>query len=157
MISFIIFTEDLYFTEAVMRERLNRFMAGRYGVDELSRFMLYLSLFLMLSEIVLGFFSGNAVIAIISHVVNLVALIIIILNMLRMFSRNHTRQYKINQWFLRTKGRITGLFKGNHSSVDKTKKVFKCPKCSQRVRVPRGRGRIEITCPKCKTRFIKKT
>lgn len=140
-----------------MRERLNRFMAGRYGVDELSRFMLYLSLFLMLSEFILNFFSGNVVISLISRIVNLVALVIIILNLVRIFSRNHTRQYKINQWFLRTRGRVTGFFKGNRSTADKTKKVFKCPKCSQRVRVPRGRGRIEITCPKCKTRFIKKT
>lgn len=140
-----------------MRERLNRFMAGRYGVDELSRFMLYLSLFLMLSEFILNFFSENAVVSLISRIVNLVALIIIILNLVRIFSRNHTRQYKINQWFLRTKGRIIGFFKGNRSTADKTKKVFKCPKCSQRVRVPRGRGRIEITCPRCRTRFIKKT
>ena len=37
----------------------------------------------------------------------------------------------------------------------KTYKFFKCPTCKQEVRVPKGHGKIEITCPKCRERFVK--
>ena len=40
---------------------------------------------------------------------------------------------------------------------DKTHKYYKCPTCKQVVRVPKGRGKIEINCPKCHTKFIKRT
>ena len=32
-------------------------------------------------------------------------------------------------------------------------KVFKCPNCSQKLRVPRKKGNITITCKKCGTGF----
>ena len=40
---------------------------------------------------------------------------------------------------------------------DRNNRYFNCPKCRQTVRVPRGKGKISITCPKCREKFIKKT
>ena len=40
---------------------------------------------------------------------------------------------------------------------DRQHRYFDCPKCHQMVRVPRGKGKISITCPRCREKFVKKT
>ena len=65
----------------------------------------------------------------------------------RTFSRNTYRRYQENRKFLMLLARIK----------DRKHRYFTCPRCRQPVRVPRGKGKIAITCPKCKEKFIKKT
>ena len=133
-------------------------MAGRYGVDELSRFLLFSALALLVVEFIINTFFKE--LYVVSRILNLIGLILIILNFIRMFSKNHSGQYRLNQKYLRAKASFLRFFKDFGrwgSSRDKTHKIFTCPSCSQRVRVPKGRGRIAITCPKCKAQFIKKT
>ena len=131
-----------------MRERFNRFMIGRYGVDDLSKFTLGLSVALMLLNL---FFRVR--------VVNTLVLVLLILVYFRMFSTNHQKRYAENARFLGYKNRFLGFFgKTKRRAMDlKTHHIYRCPSCRQKIRVPRGKGRIMITCPKCRTEFEKKS
>ena len=75
-------------------------------------------------------------------------LVFLTLALLRMFSRNIPARRRENAWLL-------GLFR--RPADAKTHRRFRCPKCHQKVRVPRGKGKIQITCPQCGEKFIKKT
>ncbi len=129
------------------RDRLNNFMQGRYGQDQLSRFMLMVSLVFL----ILGFFV---------RIPGLSLLVLVLLGIVyyRMLSRNISARYAENQKYLALKGRFLGFFKkGGQSQSDGTNMIFRCPKCSQKIRIPRGKGMVEITCPKCRTKFRKRT
>ena len=139
-----------------MKEKLRQFMYGRYGSDNLSRFILVLALII----IILNYFTKLMVLY-------YIGLALLIWNIFRTMSRNHAARHRENEAYLRIKGRITGFFKGSGSrssgsghsstSADRTHRIYKCPSCGQKVRVPRGKGRIAITCPKCRSSFIKRT
>ncbi|HIV24963.1 MAG TPA: hypothetical protein IAB71_04120 [Candidatus Scatomonas pullistercoris] len=124
------------------RDKLENFMQGRYGIDQLGRFMLYAALAL----IILSFFFRGMFL-------NTAALVLLVLCYIRMFSRNHAKRWAENEKFLSIKDRIFG--RGRHR--DAAYCYFKCPACGQKVRVPRGKGRISIRCPRCNNDFIKRT
>jgi len=123
-------------------------MAGRYGPDHLNVAMIIVSLVLSLIH---GIFS-LAPIMYISY-------IILALAVFRMLSRNIARRRAENDkfirywWPVRTKASraIANIRYG------KTHRFFKCPSCGNTLRVPKGKGKLQITCPKCGERFIKKT
>lgn len=135
-----------------MREKIQRFMMGRYGVDDLGR---------LLSGTVLG----CLVISMFSFLVPALAIFywigiaLMIYSFFRMFSRNTSKRYAENQKFLNW--RYQGTVKRNQAKTRfaqrKIYRFYKCPQCSQKVRVPKGKGRICITCPKCRTEFVKKS
>ena len=75
------------------------------------------------------------------------AYIPLIWSIFRMYSRNIEARRRENAAFLRFFSRLT----------DKQYRYFRCPGCRQVVRVPRGKGKINIRCPKCSRQFIKKT
>lgn len=133
-----------------LRESFARFMVGRYGMDHLGKFLVYFSLVLMVINL---FFGGKVIYG--------VALIALIFAYFRMFSRNTNQRYKENLKYLELKNRVMGFFRGrgfgSRAKQDPTKKIFKCPGCRQKVRVPKGKGTILITCPKCRTQFQKRT
>ena len=119
---------------------LMRFMSGRYGTDKLNSHLLWtgvafclLSMFMPLAGLVLTMtglsylFMGIAV--------------------FRCLSRNTYKRYQENRKYLAFWSRVK----------DREHKYFACPRCRQSVRVPKGKGKIAITCPKCKENFIKKT
>ncbi|MCI8515039.1 MAG: hypothetical protein HFI93_10520 [Lachnospiraceae bacterium] len=129
-----------------MREKFMRFMQGRYGADSLSRFLMGVAIAAML----LMMFTRLSAF-------NLIALAAIVLVYFRMLSKNITKRYQENQAYLRCTGRFRFWFgkKKSEFSQRKTHHFYRCPKCRQRVRVPRGKGRIAIRCPKCGQEFIK--
>ena len=134
-----------------MRESFARFMVGRYGMDYLGRFLVYLSLVLM----IINLFANNSVLY-------WLALAVLIYAYFRMFSRNTNQRYRENLKYLELKNRVVGFFRtrgfgGPRAKQDPTKKISICPGCRQKVRVPRGKGTILITCPKCKAQFQKRT
>lgn len=123
-------------------------MAGRYGVDQLSIQLLVL------------YFIIEAF-AMLFHLkwLNYVALALLGYNFYRIFSKKTYRRsaentrylqmiYPYQQWFAKKKSRFQNR---------KTYKYFKCPNCKQELRVPKGRGELTITCPKCRTQFDKKS
>lgn len=129
-----------------MREKIARFMAGRYGMDSLGRFTMTLTLIF----IVLSYFTRN-------RLVPFLAWAGIILTYYRMFSRNVYKRSAENQQYLTRTAKLRRWVytQKNIFSQRKTHHIYKCPSCKQKIRIPKGKGRIEIRCPKCNTKFIK--
>lgn len=142
-----------------MRQKLANFMIGRNGVDALGRASIWLSVILM----VVTLFTHQSLIYIL-------AIIALGYSYFRMMSRNVSKRYLENQKFLNLGYKIKSAFKnvGRKASYQKSKsvyereqkklyKIFYCPSCKQKIRAPKGKGKICITCPKCKLEFVKRT
>ncbi|MCM1537584.1 MAG: hypothetical protein NC254_04210 [bacterium] len=129
-----------------MKQRLIRFMQGRYGMDQFGR-MLFAAILVCL---LLSFFVRT-------NVLNALALILLCYCYFRMLSRNHAKRYAENQRYLALTAGIRRKFSSwkKTNAQRKTHHIYRCPNCKQKIRVPRGKGRIAITCPKCRTEFIK--
>ena len=123
-------------------DALRRFMIGRYGSDQLGRWLLGAAIVLIVLGMI-GNRTGSAVLAGLS----LAAYVPLIWSIFRMYSRNIEARRRENLAFGRFLTRIR----------DREHRYYACPKCRQTVRVPRGRGKINIRCPKCGEQFIKKT
>ena len=130
------FRQFLYRLSAGFRQ----FMTGRYGTDKLGMTLLGAALAMSL----LGAFIHNPVT---NLLLTLAYYGLMFWALFRMFSRNTYARYEENRKFLRFFDRLK----------DREHCYFNCPKCRQTVRVPRGKGKIAITCPKCREKFIKKT
>ena len=130
------------------KDKMARFMYGRYGMDQLSR---NLSLICLVLLIVTMFVRNN--------VIYMIALVGIVYTYFRVFSRNISRRSEESEKYLRFHYKVVGkLNKIKFRITDsKTHRIFRCPSCSQKIRVPRGKGKISIKCPKCRIEFIKKT
>ena len=129
-----------------MKEKFQKFMQGRYGVDAFSKFLLGATLVLWVINIVAD-----------SRMINTWALLLLIYSYYRMFSKDINKRYQENQKFLAIKSKVLAKFKSGNSQMHerKTHHIYTCPTCKQKIRIPKGKGRICITCPKCKTEFTK--
>lgn len=131
-----------------MREKFYQFMSGRNGVDDLARTHSWMVLALLL----LGIFTRLGIFS-------LLALVLMVYMYFRVFSRNTSKRYEENQKYLNFKYNRTvswNRFK-KHLAQRKDYRFYKCPMCKQEVRVPKGHGKIEITCPKCREQFIRRS
>ena len=128
-----------------MKEWLRKFMSGRYGSDQLSRFIMACGL---VTLVLYMLFRGA--------LWYYLTLGLLIWNYFRALSRNHEKRYRENLKFLELRSQVLGIFNRN-PAADKDHRIYRCPSCHQKVRVPRGRGRISITCPKCHMEFIRKS
>ena len=118
---------------------MQRFMAGRYGHDRLNLTLLVVGCVLCFVQLLVP--SGIGV------VLTILSEALLILSLFRCFSRNTYKRYNENRKFLLMLDQIK----------DRSHRYYACPKCRQTVRVPRGKGKIAITCPKCREKFVKKT
>ena len=136
-----------------MRERLIRFMQGRYGLDRLSQVMMIVGLVIVF---IAAFVRRPAIV---SNLIYLAGVVIVVLGYVRVFSRNYQKRYNENQKFLNLTSGLTRRFGKEKYMMEqrKTYRIFTCPGCKQKIRIPKGKGKIEISCPKCHTKFIKKT
>jgi hypothetical protein len=125
-------------------------MQGRYGMDDLNRCLYWSFLVLFILELIIPFRPVKAVLG-------WVTLAIIIWETFRMLSRNIPKRYSENLKFLDMTAGLRRAMRLNRRKFDdrKTYRYFKCPGCGQEVRVPKGKGRIRITCPKCHQSFEK--
>lgn len=130
-----------------MREKLQRFMWGRYGNDRLNQFLMICAMVF----IVISFFGGN--------LFYMLAFAVMIYAYFRMFSKNISKRSAENQWYLKYEMKVRGFFtkKKKEFSQRKIYHIYKCPNCKQKIRVPKGKGRIAITCRKCGAEFVKKS
>ena len=130
------FRQFLYNLSAQVR----RFMAGRYGTDKLSMTMLVVSL-------VLSLIGSFIKLPVLNLVLTAVSYILMFWAIFRSFSRNTYKRYQENRRFMQFFDRLK----------DREHRYFDCPNCHQPVRVPRGKGKIAITCPRCRERFVRRT
>ena len=119
---------------------LRSFMAGRYGTDRLNMVILCAGLVASLLSMILPIAPLNLILWALSYGLMIWAIV-------RSLSRNTYKRYQENRKFLQIYDRLK----------DRNNRYFNCPKCRQTVRVPRGKGKISITCPRCREKFIKKS
>ena len=135
-----------HFLEDAMKDKLMRFMMGRYGSDPLNKAIMIVSVVLVLASSLW-------------NPLYTVALVLMMLSVFRMFSRNIEKRQSEYFMYERAKGKFLGFFRRikNRTVGTKTHRYFQCSSCKQQVRVPRGRGKIKIHCPKCQSDFMKRT
>ena len=131
----------------MVRGWLSRFMAGRYGGDQLNLFLIALYVVLY----VLSLFTRLLVL-------ELLGTVVLVVSLLRSLSRNIERRREENARFLqlvRPLWRKWTTFRTR--AHDKEHRYFKCPNCGQDMRVPRGKGRITVHCRTCGAAFEEKS
>lgn len=135
-----------------MKEKLIRFMQGRYGVDSFSKFLLAAALFVVL----ISSFFGQKQVGTVLYTLGVAAFVY---SYFRIFSRNISKRYAENQQFLMKTAKVRSFFAQQKSLMQqrRTHHIYSCPGCKQKIRIPRGKGKIEIRCPKCGTTFVKKS
>ena len=123
-----------------IRAGMTRFMSGRYGTDKLNMAILTVAVVICLLQLFIPVAVGKLILMLLSYGLTIWAIF-------RMFSRNVYKRYQENRKYLMLLDRIK----------DRQHRYYQCPRCRQPVRVPKGKGKIAITCPKCREKFIKKT
>ena len=116
------------------------FMAGRYGTARLNMTILGAGLAASFLSVLISNPKLDLLLVFLSYGLMIWAIF-------RSLSRNTYKRYLENRNFLQFFDRLK----------DRDHRYFNCPKCHQMVRVPRGKGKISITCPKCREKFVKKT
>ncbi len=123
-----------------LKNGVSRFMYGRNGADHLGLGLLWTAILL---EAVSWFVRSDAA----HHVISLASSALLLWEVFRLFSKNLYARRRENAWFL------THLWQPVRDKLsrarDKEHKYFACPNCHTVCRVPRGKGKIIITCPKC--------
>lgn len=131
----------------MIRNAIQRFMYGRYGTDPLNLFLLVLYLLSYFLFAVTRFAP-----------LSWVSLVLIFICLFRLFSRNIPRRRAENAKFLQLTGPVTRWLRLRRTiHRDKEHRYFKCPNCGQQLRVPRGKGRITVTCRGCGATFQEKS
>lgn len=128
---------------AGLGEKFRTFMIGRYGYDEFYRFLnIVWLIFLVLSLFRIPFTTW-------------ISLAVLIYMYFRVFSKNFSKRYAENEAYKNLIGRFMKSGRINKQRFEDRKdyRYFKCPGCGQTVRVPKGKGHIKITCPKCRSQF----
>lgn len=129
-------------------------MQGRYGVDDLSRFIMGVALVLIILAMFANIFSRTA-----GSTLDILGVAAIVYAYMRIFSRNIQQRYAENQKFLQMTSKFRFRF-NNEKDLMKQRKIhhiYSCPGCGQKIRIPKGKGKIEIECPKCHTKFVKRS
>lgn len=128
-----------------LRDKLYQFLQGRNGVDEMSIFLIVMSLVLLIISMILDGF-----------LLSLISSGLLIYSYFRVFSKNIGARQAENQRYLAERERLR--FKLQSLKVrlglHKTHKYLKCRNCKKKMRVPRGKGKIEVTCPHCGEKFV---
>ncbi|MEE1114077.1 MAG: hypothetical protein UHN88_03265 [Eubacterium sp.] len=129
------------------RDRLIRFMQGRYGVDEFEKVLYWIAMAFLIASLIVK-----------SPILQIAVLGLFAYTIYRIISKNIEARRAENRWYLGVREKIVYFFQGGiKQASDKEHVYFRCPKCRQMVRVPRGHGRVEIRCPKCRHKFIRET
>ena len=131
-----------------MREKFRQFMIGRYGTDGLNQFLSFASIVMLLLSLLTRF-----------SLFTWVGAVLLVLCYYRSLSRNISKRTDENYRYYAIKDRVDSKLRGlkEQWANRRVYHYYRCPQCRQKLRVPRGRGRIQISCPRCGTQFIKKS
>ncbi len=136
-----------------MKDKFYRFMQGRYGVDQFAKFTMGVALV----SIVLAIFVNTGSSA--GSLLDMLGLVVIVYTYFRIFSRNISKRAQENQKYLSATATIRQRLNKEKNLMKQRKDyhIYTCPSCGQKVRIPRGKGKIEISCPKCHSKFVKRS
>ena len=131
-----------------MRDKIYRFMEGRYGTDDFYKFLFWVALI----GIVINWFFK-------SQLLSFAVTLILVYAMYRVLSKNHSARYAENQRYLQATAKIRYWFDQQKKLMEERKyhHIYTCPKCRQKIRIPKGKGKIMIRCPKCHHEFQKRS
>lgn len=123
-------------------------MQGRYGQDAFSRFLLGAMLVCIVLNILVR-----------SRFLSVAAWALLFYAYFRLFSRNHAARYAENQRYLNATARLRCWFDQQKRLQEERKyhHIYVCPKCRQKIRIPKGKGKIMVRCPKCLHEFQKRS
>lgn len=131
----------------MIRNALQRFMYGRYGNDQFNLFLIGTYLVLYLLFVLTGFAP-----------LYWLSLVLIAYSLFRLLSRNPARRRSENARFLSIVNPVLRWLRLRRTiHWDKEHRYFKCPNCGQQLRVPRGKGKITVTCRGCGASFQEKS
>lgn len=128
-----------------MKYKIAAFFANRNGLDSLAKTIVWSSLIVML-------ISGFIPVAWLSSALYGISFSGILYGYFRVFSKNLDKRRAENNRFLSWKNQIKQRW-----TQRKTHRFYRCPKCKTTLRVPKGKGKICITCRNCGEKFVKKT
>ena len=131
-----------------MRDKIYRFMQGRYGTDDFYKFLFWVALI----GIVINWFFK-------SQLLSFAVTLILVYAMYRVLSKNLSARYAENQRYLQATAKIRYWFDQQKKLMEERKyhHIYTCPKCRQKIRIPKGKGKIMIRCPKCHHEFQKRS
>lgn len=124
---------------------LQRFMYGRRGGDQLSLALMAVGILLTLVSSIVSWFAIKTTAYVVYVILQVISTAVFVLAVWRMFSRNIPARERENQKFLGVWRRITGWFKRDRKNFV----YLKCADCKASLRVPKGKGTMIVTCPKC--------
>lgn len=119
---------------------IRKFMYGRYGFDQLGRLILILGFVINIASMFVNYPPVKLALTV-------AASLLLTLAIIRILSRKTWKRFDENKKYAAFLARIK----------DRDHRYYRCPKCRQKVRVPKGKGKISISCPKCKEKFVRKT
>lgn len=130
------------------RKKLERLMIGRYGVDSFSRFLMISVLVLLVLQLFLP-----------QRGLYFLALLLFAYNYFRIFSKNASARFRENECYRKYQFCFTEKMKVWTQKAKEARKyhIYRCPGCGQKLRIPRGKGKIQIRCPKCHAEFVKRS
>lgn len=129
------------------KDAMRRFARGRYGTDKLNTVILWTGIMFLLVALLLSLFLSDKALGIVSPILTILSYVCLFVSLFRCLSRNTYKRYQENRRFLFRMEKLR----------DREHRYFKCPKCRQSVRVPRGKGKLSISCPRCREKFIRKS
>ena len=130
-----------------MKEKIEKFMLGRYGEDQLNYFLSIIFIVLAILNCLIN-----------SIIIRIVVYILIIISIYRSFSKNIVARSIENDQYIKWRRKIVRRVKVIQTGIkDRENKYILCPYCVQMIRVPKKKGKIEIKCPNCHKQFEKRT
>jgi len=129
-------------------DKIANWLQGRYGADELSVFTMLVALVL----VIINLFVGSAVLGVI-------ALLLLVVAIFRIVSKNYAQRAKENHFFVTKIGPLRPWLRDPRGAwaENRNYKHVSCVECGQRLRVPRHKGRLRVTCPACHSKFETKS
>ncbi len=132
------------------REKLYRFMYGRYGFDQFSRFLMTAGLIMAILCMFLRFLPTN----IPYYICSFLNTFFYVFAFFRILSRNTYKRTLENEKYLRLRNKLMPFFDEKARTLrDKNYIYKKCPKCSAKLRLKRIKGKHITKCPKCGLKF----
>lgn len=126
------------------QDKINKFLRGRYGIDELYRLLLIICLIVIIINMLFP-----------STIFRVLELIIFVICIYRVLSRDITRRRMENQKYLELRDKIISFFNYQKKKYNdrNTHMYKKCPYCHQKIRLPLKKGKHKVKCPNCKREF----